>query len=175
MAGSLCTLSKQQWAVKNAKISPSCNHVPGSCFQTYFWSFHVSCSTVERCSFAGKVSCSRSGWTVPARVGLVPRWGAEGQSSACSKTSASELQRPIKIEIVQTSGAATQDFPGREGKGCTWAGTWVSGSGFPSCGDLNLNPKRGCSSNGLATKYFPSFREDDKNSKWPSSVLFILL
>lgn len=105
---------------------------------------------------------------VPARVGLVPRWGAEGQSSACSKTSASELQRPIKIEIVQTSGAATQDFPGREGKGCTWAGTWVSGSGFPSCGDLNLNPKRGCSSNGLATKHFPSFREDDRNSKWPS-------
>lgn len=61
-----------------------------------------------------------------------PTWGTEGQT-ALSGTNASKLKRPIKIEIeiVKMSGAATQNFPGREGKGCTGAGTGMSGPGFP--------------------------------------------
>lgn len=84
---------------------------------------------------------------VPTRVGLMPKCTnvrRRGTKLCLSKINASQLKGPIKIEIVKMSGAATQNFPGRKGKGCTGAGTLMSGSGFPSHGDLTVNPKRGC-------------------------------
>lgn len=84
---------------------------------------------------------------IPAQAGLMPKCTntrSRGTKLCLSKTNASKLKGPTKIEIVKTRGAATQNFPGREGKGCTGAGTWTSSSGFPSRGDLTVNPKRGC-------------------------------
>lgn len=61
---------------------------------------------------------------VPAQAGLVPKCtNVRSRGTKLRKTNASKLERPIKIEIVKTSGADTQHFPGREGKGCTGAGT----------------------------------------------------